>query len=70
MQKRNVFALCVYLFLIAIGIPWYWPADTRLSLLGVPAWVLIAILVSFIASVFTAYLLLTESWHSNESIDE
>jgi len=47
----------VYLVLLAIGIPWYWPADNLVIVFGMPGWVIVAIGVSFVASVFTAWLL-------------
>ena len=40
---------------MAIGIPWYWPRDDNLIVLGLPAWVLVAILAGFVAAVFTAW---------------
>lgn len=47
----------VYALLLAIGIPWYWPADNHSIVLGMPAWVIVAIAASTCASVFTAWLL-------------
>ena len=47
----------VYIALLAVGIPWYWPADNHLIVLGMPGWVIVAIVVSFVGSVFTAWLL-------------
>ena len=52
----------VYLVLFSIGIPWYWPEDNLLIILGMPAWVTIAIAVSVLISVVTAYLLLNFTW--------
>ena len=54
--------IIVYLILILIGIPWYWPADNKLIIFGMPAWVSIAILVSILTSFFTAYILLKYQW--------
>lgn len=45
-----------YLLLLVVGIPWYWPADDRTIWVGMPAWVVVAVVVSFITSVFTAFL--------------
>jgi hypothetical protein len=47
----------VYLGLLVVGIPWYWPTGNRTIVFGMPGWVIVAILVSFVASVFTAWLL-------------
>ena len=47
----------VYLVLLAIGIPWYWPADDRSVVLGAPGWVVAAVATGFFASLFTAWCL-------------
>ena len=52
--RRRVAA--VYLVLLALGIPWYWPALDRSMLFGVPAWVVVAVAVSVVASIFTAWV--------------
>ena len=49
--------IAVYCLLLAFAIPWYWPRDDSRILLGLPAWVLVAMLAGFIASVFTAWCL-------------
>ena len=47
-----------FLFLLALAIPWYWPADSRLVLWpGLPAWVLAAYGASFAISLLTALVL-------------
>jgi hypothetical protein len=51
-----------YLLLLLLAVPWYWPADSRALLFGVPAWVAVSILVSFVVSVFTAWVLLRHRW--------
>lgn len=58
----------LYPLLLAIGIPWYWPADDRSIVLGVPAWVLIAIVVSLAASCLTA-VVLARPWPGEGSDD-
>jgi len=57
MTKNNLYVL-LYIILIAIGIPWYWPQDSRSIILGVPAWVAVAVLCSLLASFLTAYILI------------
>ena len=49
-MTRNNFYVFLYIILIAIGIPWYWPQDSRSLILGVPAWVTVAILCSFLSN--------------------
>ena len=56
----------IYFFLLAIGIPWYWPDDSTLQLFGMPAWVTIALFISILVSVLTAYILLTFQWPGEE----
>lgn len=52
----------IYGILLAAGIPWYWPVGHTQRLLGVPAWVAVAIVVSMLTSIFTAWLLLAHPW--------
>ncbi len=47
----------VYLVLIVVGIPWYWPSDNHTVIFGMPAWVIVAIAASLVCSIFTASLL-------------
>jgi len=60
-MTRNNLYVFFYIILIAIGIPWYWPQDSRSLILGVPAWVTVAVLCSFLASCLTAYILFNSS---------
>ena len=57
-QKPRYWILCVYVLFLLIGIPWYWPSDWNQLVLGVPVWVIVAVLISFLASIFTAWLFL------------
>jgi len=43
---------------VGFGIPWYWPEDSKILLLGAPIWVVIAILCSLLASILTAFILI------------
>jgi len=47
----------VYLLLILIGIPWYWPADDRRVWFGMPAWTAVALAASVLTSAFTAFVI-------------
>jgi len=51
----------LYLCLLALAIPWYWPADNHNLLFGAPLWVVIAIISSIAASCLTA-VLLSKPW--------
>lgn len=55
-------------FLLAAAVPWYWPADDDAVWLGVPAWVLVAVVVSAAASVLTAALM-SRPWPQEEDGD-
>ena len=65
--NSRIWPAFVYLVLIALGVPWYWPQFNHSIVLGVPGWVMVAIVVSFVASVFTAWLL-WQPW-PGESVD-
>jgi hypothetical protein len=56
----------LYLVLLTLAVPWYWPEDNHAIWFGVPGWVVVAIVVSALASVLTAYLLSTQ-WTDGES---
>ncbi|HIL14003.1 MAG TPA: hypothetical protein EYG16_10075 [Deltaproteobacteria bacterium] len=49
----------VYGVLLVLAVPWYWPADSTLLLLGMPAWVVTSVFVSLVISIYTAWLLLS-----------
>ena len=51
----------IYLALLAIAVPWYWPADDTMVWFGAPAWVVVAVVVSLIASILTA-VLMSKPW--------
>ncbi len=68
--KNRVGILAVYFVLLVVGIPWYWPKDSSLIIMGLPAWVFIAILVSLLTSIFTAFLLLRYPWQMEIDSDE
>jgi len=60
--RRQLLLSLAYAMLLALGIPWYWPAaDTRL-VLGVPLWVGAALVTGLLASGLTAGLLLARQW--------
>jgi len=47
----------VYVALMLVGVPWYWPAGDDTVLGGLPAWVVVAVLASALTSIYTAILL-------------
>ncbi|MFQ5659294.1 MAG: hypothetical protein ACE5GZ_02640 [Gammaproteobacteria bacterium] len=58
-QKSRYWIAGVYLLLLLAAIPWYWPRDNILYLLGLPLWVIISVAVALLASMFTAWVFLT-----------
>lgn len=58
----------LYLLLLALAVPWYWPSTSHAVWLGLPAWVCVAIMVSLAASVLTA-LLMARPW-PDEHLDD
>ena len=56
-MKKPVWPLVVtYLILLAIAIPWYWPAHDQKTLLGLPRWVVVSIITSVLISCFSAWI--------------
>jgi len=52
--------IAVYCLLLAIGIPWYWPDEGGRVVLGLPAWVLAAVLAGLAAALYTAWCMRRE----------
>lgn len=67
---NRIWIFSIYFILLIVGIPWYWPKDSSMIIMGVPAWVFVAVLVSFFTSVFTAFLLLRYPWQIEVDLDE
>ncbi len=63
------FAPFLYVLLLVAAVPWYYPSDNHALLYGTPAWVVIAIVVSFAASVLTA-LILRRPWPGESDMDD
>ena len=49
--------IAVYIALLAVAIPWYWPEDDARTLLGLPAWVIVAMLAGLGVALFTVWSL-------------
>lgn len=60
-QRRTRWAGALYLPLLLLGVPWYWPADDDRVWLGLPAWVVVAIAAGALAAALTSWLL-TRPW--------
>lgn len=64
--RRGVVLTVVYLLLLVLAVPWYWPADETRLVLGLPLWVLTAILVGLATACLTAWILLRQPWPEND----
>lgn len=51
----------MYLVLLALVIPWYWPAGDSRHVLGIPLWALVTLAAVFLTSAFTAWVYLAQS---------
>lgn len=49
-----------YLLLLAVIIPWYWPAKVNLIYFGFPLWALISLAGGLVVSIVTAFVLLAQ----------
>ncbi|MCC7410174.1 MAG: hypothetical protein IT495_00865 [Gammaproteobacteria bacterium] len=59
----------VYLALLAAGVPWYWPDGDETLVLGIPAWVAMAIAVALVVAIFSAWLL-SRRWPGESDGDD
>jgi len=48
-----------FLLLLILAVPWYWPGGITASVLGVPVWVLVSLLVGLLAAGTCAWLCLS-----------
>jgi len=51
----------VYAVLLALVVPWYWPAGDSRHLFGFPLWAIVTLAAVFAASVFTAWVNLSSA---------
>jgi hypothetical protein len=55
-QVRWIWA--IYLLLLAVAIPWYWPPGFRGPLIvGFPLWALVTVASVFLAAIWTAFVI-------------
>ena len=62
--KPRRWIVIVYLGLLALVIPWYWPAGDTRHLYGLPLWVIATLTALLVTSAFTAWVYL--SWPEDE----
>ena len=62
--KPRRWIVIVYLGLLVLVIPWYWPAGDTRHLYGLPLWVIATLAALLVTSAFTAWVYL--SWPEDE----
>jgi len=62
--KPRRWIVIVYLGLLALVIPWYWPAGDTRHFYGLPLWVIATLAALLVTSAFTAWVYL--SWPEDE----
>lgn len=56
LTRRGIVLL--YIVLLSLAIPWYWPADDVRHIFGLPLWALATLGAVFATSVLTAFVYL------------
>lgn len=65
---NHTFITVIYLFLLVLVIPWYWPENDARQFYGFPFWALASLGVLFLTSVFTAMLCLQNAESACEKV--
>jgi hypothetical protein len=60
-RKPRRWVMLVYLVLLALVIPWYWPAGDTRHAFGFPLWALASLAAVLTTSVFTAWIYLSSA---------
>ena len=60
-RKPRRWVALAYLILLALVIPWYWPAGDTRQAFGFPLWALASLLAVLATSVFTAWVYLSNA---------
>ena len=58
-NKPRLWIAAVYLVLLGLAIPWYWPPGDARHAFGFPLWALAMLLVLGVTSAFTAWVYLS-----------
>ena len=61
LERKGQWILGVYVVLLALVIPWYWPAGDATLVLGFPLWALVTLGAVLVTSAFTAWVYLSHS---------
>jgi drug/metabolite transporter (DMT)-like permease len=60
-NKPRRWTALVYLMLLIVVVPWYWPAGDARHVFGLPYWVIVTLAAVFITSAFTAWVYLSRA---------
>ncbi len=63
-RKPRSWIIIVYLALLALVIPWYWPAGDMRHAYGLPLWVIATLAALLLTSAFTTWVFL--SWPEDD----
>jgi hypothetical protein len=58
-RRSRRWVVIVYLVLLALAIPWYWPSGDTRQAFGFPLWALASLAAVFATSLLTAYIYLS-----------
>ncbi|MFL2547480.1 MAG: hypothetical protein ACJ0SL_09030 [Candidatus Rariloculaceae bacterium] len=58
-RKPRRWVVIAYIVLLALVIPWYWPAGDTRQAFGFPLWALVSLAAVFATSTLTAYIYLS-----------
>ena len=64
-RKPRGWVAIVYLGLLALVIPWYWPPGDTRHAFGLPLWVIATLAALLVTSAFTAWVFL--SWPEDDT---
>ncbi len=66
LQRSRRWMIGVYLVLLLLVVPWYWPVADATLAFGFPVWALVTLVAVFATSAYTAWVYLTQSDDSHD----
>jgi len=58
-NQPRLWVAAIYLILLALAIPWYWPENDMRHIYGLPFWVISTLMILLTTSIFTAWVFLS-----------
>ena len=65
-QRSRRWMIGIYLVLLLLVVPWYWPAGDATLAFGFPVWALVTLAAVLATSAYTAWVYLTQSDDSHD----